>query len=185
MKKDLMEEDRDVQREEEKNRFWSKVTEIFSDHPTLAVTAAYVYLTAVGMVYSASLYSKFGINILDHSEIADFVLGAFKNLSAFFLGVAQAVLAIFFGMWWGRRVRVRYGAGPGAGPGARIKLRPVALTLTLTVIAYSVAIPYLYASFAASSIKDGEKTEMKVLYRSFKGSAGQATLSEVELIGAT
>jgi hypothetical protein len=96
----MMEEDREVQREEEKNSFWSKVTEIFSDHPTLAVTAAYVYLTAVGIVYSVALYSKFGINILDYSEIADFVLGAFKNLSAFLLGVFQAVFGIFLAKWY-------------------------------------------------------------------------------------
>jgi len=72
-------QDRDAQRDEQKNTRWGKVVEFLSNNPTLVLTLLYLYVTAIGLIYSAALYGKFGINIFDYSEIADFLLAAFKN----------------------------------------------------------------------------------------------------------
>jgi hypothetical protein len=76
--------DENAQGNEEKGSIWSKVAKVFSDNPTIVVTVLYAYVTGVGMIYSAALYGRFGINVFDYSEIADFLLAAFKNPVAFF-----------------------------------------------------------------------------------------------------
>jgi hypothetical protein len=60
--------------------------EFFLANPTVVLSLLYLYVTAIGMLYSAVLYGRFGINVFDYSEIADFLLAAFKNPVAFLSG---------------------------------------------------------------------------------------------------
>jgi hypothetical protein len=46
-------------------RRWDKIKGYLLDNPTLALTLLYLYVTAIGMSYSAVLYASFGINIFD------------------------------------------------------------------------------------------------------------------------
>ena len=78
----------------EENDFWDKLNRYFLDNPTLTLTLLYVYVTALGMLYSAVLYGRFGINIFDYSETADFLLAAFKNPLPFFLILVLAALVL-------------------------------------------------------------------------------------------
>jgi hypothetical protein len=55
-------------------------------NPTVVLSLLYLYVTGVGMLYSAVLYGRFGINVFDYSEIGDFLLAAFKNPVAFLSG---------------------------------------------------------------------------------------------------
>jgi hypothetical protein len=73
----------------QENNRWDEIKGFFLDNPTLALTLAYLYVTAIGMLYSAVLYGRFGINIFEHSEIVDFILAAFKNPIAILLGALQ------------------------------------------------------------------------------------------------
>lgn len=65
--------------------------EFFLANPTVVLSLLYLYVTAIGMLYSAVLYGRFGINVFDYSEISDFLLAAFKNPVAF---LAAGLLAI-------------------------------------------------------------------------------------------
>jgi hypothetical protein len=60
--------------------------EFFLANPAVVLSLLYVYVTAIGMFYSAVLYGRFGINVFDYSEIGDFLLAAFKNPVAFLSG---------------------------------------------------------------------------------------------------
>jgi hypothetical protein len=117
MVEELKEREEDAQKKEKQSRLWREVVGILSNNPTLAVTASYVYLTAVGLLYSASLYSWFGINILDYSEVPDFLLAAFKDLSAFIGGLAQIVFGGFIIVRFMVRNEVLYGDDPQKASG--------------------------------------------------------------------
>jgi hypothetical protein len=64
-------------------RLGDKAKKFLGNHPTLVLTLLYLYVTAIGIIYSAILYGRFGINIFDYAETADFLLAAFKNPIAF------------------------------------------------------------------------------------------------------
>src|SRR5215207_9949106 len=96
------EKDEDAQGNEQKDDSSGKVKEFFLDNPTLVLSLLYLYASAIGMGYSAVLYGRFGINIIDYSEISDFLLAAFKN-PTFFLLEAVLVFALPFSLvvsWW-------------------------------------------------------------------------------------
>ncbi len=58
------------------------------------------------------------------------------------------------------------------------------LGITMAV-GYSVALPLVFATVTASSIKHGERPAVAVHYRSFSSSAGQVKEPGLRLIGAT
>jgi hypothetical protein len=53
-------QDKEAQESGEKSR-WDKIRRFFLDNPTLAFTLLYIYAAAIGMLYSAVLYRRFGI----------------------------------------------------------------------------------------------------------------------------
>jgi hypothetical protein len=177
---------------------WDKIKGYLLDNPTLALTLLYLYVTAVGMLYSAVLYGRFGINIFDYSEIADFLLAAFKSpiaLVAAGIQVALLYMMTYIVMWWRTPERERDYEARAISPLEPVKsmlmARPpmlMARTRVLAVIFLAViflAGTCLFAIVRASSIKNGNKPTVEVRYRSFSGSAGQVTVPGLEFIGAT
>ena len=70
-----------------------QVKDFLGKNPTFVLTLLYLYATAIGMYYSAALYSKFGINIFDFAEMADFLLATFKNPIALLLELISRGMA--------------------------------------------------------------------------------------------
>jgi hypothetical protein len=156
---------------------WGPVMGFFRDHPTLVLSLLYLYATAMGIVYSFRLYRSFGINIFDYSEIADFLLAAFKNewVLANLVGQASVVIAAL-SVW-----RFYEARGLSSMWLATCRLWLIGLTYTCIV----VIVTYQTAISTASSIKYGETPAVDVWYRSFSGSAGQVKEPKLRLIGAT
>src|SRR5215217_6264203 len=170
--------------------------EFFLANPTVVLSLLYLYVTAIGMLYSAVLYGRFGINVFDYSEIGDFLLAAFKNPVAFLSG---GLLAAMGGALLSYRAAavIRF-AREGLEEAdveeqdvqsylALLRRRTViyAIVIAVTSVFTSFVLPYYSAGKTVSSIKAGEKPSVDVRYRSFKGSAGQVTVPSLELIGAT
>ena len=174
-------EDKGNQGSDQKDNSWGYLKEFFLANSTVVLSVLYVYVTAVGMLHSATLYRHFGITIFDFSEIGDFLLFAFKEPLALLVGVLQAFLYGAIALSTLRYIKV-YEA-----PNAIEKYKrwtTVALSATLIVLG-SVLPPYVTATLTASSIKHREHPTVDVRYRSFSGSAGQVTESDLKLIGAT
>jgi hypothetical protein len=91
MSEEPKQEDTVTQGNQEKANRGGAVKGFFHDNPTFVLTLLYLYATAIGIIYSSVLYGRFGINIFDYSEIADFLLAAFKNPVAL---VAAGVLVV-------------------------------------------------------------------------------------------
>lgn len=156
-------------------RRWDKIKGYLLDNPTLALTLLYLYVTAIGMFYSAVLYGSFGINIFDYSEIPDFLLAAFKAPAAFvFAGLQFSLLPAAFRLF-------------RANMNSEIPVGPTGILAVLVSSSFSVI--FIFASFdaeyVAGSIELGENQAVEVQYRSFSGSAGQVTVSGLQFIGGT
>jgi hypothetical protein len=174
--------------------------EFFLANPTVVLSLLYLYVTAIGMLYSAVLYGRFGINVFDYSEIADFLLAAFKNPVAFLSAGLLAAMAIALlslrrrhaldkdtqDIVSGETPPIVSGETPPYDPAhARRRVVIIAIIIVLTGLFSSFVLPYYSAGKKASSIKAGENPSVDVRYRSFKGSAGQVTVPGLGLIGAT
>jgi hypothetical protein len=194
---------RDAQgKEEEDNSWWgNKVKEFFLENPTLVLSLLYLYVTALGIFYSAALYTRFGINIFDYSEISDFLLAALKNpwalVPAGILVFGVLVARAYETLLLPARPRSNNGRDAAEAPAelrrrkeleryhARSYILVQVIVYATVFVLFSLVTPYLLAGFKASSIKDGETAAVDVRYRSFSGSAGQVTEPGLALIGAT
>jgi hypothetical protein len=185
MAEEPKQQDRDAQGTEQQDFSWRGFKEFFQANPTVVFTLLYLYVTAIGLLYSWVLYGKFGINIFDYSEIGDFLLAAFKNPIAL---VSAGVLAVMGAAWLSYRAsrledQVKWDEQLMESYSFATVL--IVISIAFAIVFGSLILPYLSASRSASSIKDGETREVDVRYRSFKGSAGQVTEPDLGLIEAT
>jgi hypothetical protein len=174
-------ENTDGQAGEKKPTRGYKAKDFISENPAFSLTLLYLYVTAVGFLYSVSLYGAFRINILDYSEVADLLLAAFKGplilttagaqilvfliLLALAKAVARKTRDKFLGVFWTER---------------RLRIAAV-----IAAVVFVITSSQMSGAWAASVIKDGKTPKQDVWYRTFKGSAGQVTESNLQLIGAT
>jgi hypothetical protein len=140
----------------------------------------YVYSTGIGIVYSYLIYSKFGINIFDYSEIGDFLLAAIKYPGillwlAFQLFVSPLVMWFF----------LRQVSANGTEEPAAIRARELVFGILVIIVLLST-VGYVFVSasnVAADTKKPNEPSPITVRYLS--GSADEVTESDLRLIGAT
>ena len=79
-----------------------KMFKIFEHDKTLFFTVSYLILTAIGMIFSGAYFLVFDINILDYSQISDFILIAFKDPFYLLFSVLTVILTIliyYFNKW--------------------------------------------------------------------------------------
>ena len=188
---------------QEQNKSHGFLLNFLESNTTAALTLLYVYVSAIGMLYSYFLYRDFGISIFDHSEIADFLLAAFRNPVALVSAIALASIAALIAHLSDHRVkeawrtlRQIFSSAKDKEIGVSVR-RSITLTMGAIIIVLgaiiivslfvvaSFALPAYFATRAASSIKQGETPTVDVRYRSFSGSSGQILEPDLRLIGAT
>jgi hypothetical protein len=215
MVEELNKVDRGAQGNERRDTSWSQIKDFFYKNPTFGLTLLYIYVSGIGIVYSWALYRRFGINIFDYAEIADFLLAAFKNPITF-LSPVPLILGVAVAVYTTRQTtqraeqavkeenqRTREANQRAREANIAAKKAPVEKPeepkdverhqggRTVGIIALAVFLVvflvflYSFAGNTASSIKDGENQAVDVRYRASSDSADQVTKSGLELIGAT
>jgi hypothetical protein len=167
------------QRHEQDPR-WIAIKQFFINNPTFVLTMLYLYATAVGLVSSATLFQAFGINFFEFAEIGDFLLTAFRTTPTAFLDLVLTVfvtLGIYAALDVGMRGRI---------PSYYFWYALIAMFCVLVVqLGVTMFVSYRQAYWKAEGIKQGETPTVDVRYRSFSGSAGQITETDLRLIGTT
>ena len=72
----------------------SWLAELVRNHPALLLTAAYIGLIFIGVIYEAFLFMRFRVNVLFYADAADFLLVPFREPLVMLVSVAPIPL------WW-------------------------------------------------------------------------------------
>jgi hypothetical protein len=65
---------------------------VFREHPALAITLGYLFVSAIGLLFSWALFRRFGVNFFLFADVGDFLMSAFREPMTFALaGSAVAV----------------------------------------------------------------------------------------------
>ncbi len=72
---------------------------LLRDHPALIFTIGYAVVSLVGMMFSWSLFRRFGVNVFDYAEVTDFLMAALREPMTFTLA-GGGVLMSWFIWWW-------------------------------------------------------------------------------------
>lgn len=83
--------------------FFSKAIKFLKQDFNTSLSVGYLSLVAIGMVFEGGLYLCFHINIVQYSDISDFLLAPFRN-PKILIFVTASVLLIYlitlFDEWW-------------------------------------------------------------------------------------
>lgn len=126
----------------------SPMARFLANHPGVGISALYIVSSAIGMLDSWSYYRQFNINIFFYSDLADFLLAAFRSPTAL-LVVGWAALVTALDQLGGRRVS-RTGSALRWLASRRYRQVSAALGIAMT-IAYIV----IYAEKRADWITEG------------------------------
>jgi hypothetical protein len=141
-----------------------KIIKIFEQDKTLFFTVSYLILTGIGMSFSGFYYLYFNINILEYSQISDFILIAFKDpfyILFFILTVGLAYSLYFLDKWLLKKFpkfwRLSHKFSPFS-PSANTYL----FTYGLLIFGYTIQSAIIYARYNVKNVKAGKGSHVKM-----------------------
>ncbi len=168
--------DKIAQGNEEATPLRDRVGRFLYDNPTFALTLIYIDLSGIGLLYAFLFYRQLGVQILDFTEVGDFLLIAFRFPIVILVALlSQAIALVFLAL---TSVVQRWNMG------IRLYLPVILVFLTGLMI---VGLAFWHAE----AIKQGGQSnmtihpKMTVQYRQFENSTGQVTIKGLTFVGAT
>ena len=153
-------------------------TGLVREHPGLLLTAGYLALTIVGLIYELWFFMYFRINILEYVETSDFLLAALRTPLVIVLSVLPLPLVwlLIRSNEWLRHRFPQYGSWDRRVLGTAGQRA----MWGLFVLIYAVLFTQLYAERVADRIKEGHGREVQVELAS-----GARFASRTLLLGTT
>jgi len=159
------------------------------DNPGLVLSALYLLLSAVGLLYQFLFFRRFQLNVLEFSDAADFLMVVVREP----LTVAMASMGWFFYwgyMWsslraagWFLKRWPRWRKDPAKLAASREKARKMVPSAQLMFIAtYAVLFTLLYSNWQARRAREGNFPRVTV---QFKTDAISQPPFEATLLGTT
>jgi hypothetical protein len=144
------------------SRRWRRWLE--TEHLGLAITLAYLFLAAVGMLHRGFVLLYFRINLLDYAEPSDLLLAALRDPLVVLVCIAPIPLvALYFrGAQWLRR---RYPGSVWTTGGARARefeRKHRDALYVASVILWALAFSLQYASKVAHDLRGGRGRRVQV-----------------------
>ncbi len=144
---------------------------VFENDKTLFFSVSYLLLTAIGMIFSGAYFLIFDINILDYSQVSDFILIAFKDpfYLLFTLMTVILIVSIYYLNKW---LMIKF-------PKFFIRQEEKIMTrwfkqtgsyyfwsYMLVLLLYIPESAYIYARYKSKEIKAGKGQAVQIYYNS-------------------
>ena len=133
---------------------------LLRDNPGLALTLGYIMASLVGLLFSWSLLHRFGLNIMDYTEVTDFLTAALREPLTFVVA-GSAIPVVYLLRWLAGKERVYWQRHP---PNNKLLQRYCnmadqayrdPLTEVFVFVAYAFLFISLYSDWKAEQIQAG------------------------------
>ena len=160
------------------------------DNPGLVLTGAYVLASLIGIAYTFTFFRRFRINVLDFTEVTDFLVVVIREPATIALALSSVPLYWLYmrtTMPWMNRLRKRWPAI--AGDPAKFQERLVMArriapyTQVAFVIVYAGLFLLIYSAWQASRVRAGSYPKVTVELKTETGVSGQPITAT--LLGTT
>ncbi|MEA5405062.1 hypothetical protein VB776_19160 [Arcicella sp. DC2W] len=145
-----------------------KIGTVFENDKTLFFTVSYLILTAIGMVFSVAYFLAFGINVLDYSQISDFILIAFKD--PFYLIFSCLTILFTIGIYyfnkWAMFKFPKLFTWQETKLGFKQSANYYFFGYLLVLLLYIPEAAYLYSMYKSKEVKTGKGQIVQVYYNS-------------------
>lgn len=135
----------------------------FRDHPGLLLTASYLLLIIIGLIYEVWLFQRFRINILYYAEATDFLLVPFREPLVMLVTVSPIPLYVLYmrvARWIGTRLPL-FGARYREYLKNPRRIRDLVLSV-IAVFLWAIVFSAYYAKFVEQSIREGRRRNVTV-----------------------
>jgi hypothetical protein len=171
-------------------RYWYPLGRFFREHPAVVGSLLYVGITIVGVVYSWTLFKRFGINIFDYAETNDFLFAAFRDPAVFAISIGTLLVASLsqIGTLLAVNFILRRRLQTELAGVAVIRSFLIALVFVLPIFVFitSIAVANLFGNRTADSLlSPTDEPLTSVQYRATSGSDEQAKETDLRVIGTT
>ncbi len=145
------------------------VAKLLRNNPGLTLTLGYVTASLVGLLFSWSLLRRFGLNILDYTEVTDFLIAALREPLTFVVA-ASAIPVVYLLRWLAGLERKFWQRHPPRTAMLKRYTRlaerayrdPLAETFIL--LAYAFLFIMLYSEWKADQIRagNGQRVDIEI-----------------------
>lgn len=142
------------------------------DNPGLVLTGAYVIASILGMAYVFQFFRRFRINVLEFTEVTDFLMVVIREPATIALALSSIPLYWLYmrtTMPWFQRMQRRWPKLQGdlAKRQARLALarKMVPYTQAAFIIVYAMLFMLLYSAWQASRVRAGSYPKVTVEYK--------------------
>jgi hypothetical protein len=140
------------------------LAERIGEHSGLALTALYLVLIGIGMMYEWWLFRRFGVNVLYYAEAADFLLVPFREPLVMLVSLAPIPLFLLYSRvftWLGRRIWRRPKKEVAPETAARLRRTTRGLN-ALAMLLWSIAATAEFAEWVSRRIRDGHRASVRI-----------------------
>jgi hypothetical protein len=142
------------------------------DNPGLVLTGAYVLASLIGMAYIFHFFRRFRINVLEFTEVSDFLVVVVREPATIALALSSIPLYWIYmrtTMPWMQRVQRRWPKLQGSLARRQQKLvmarRMAPYVQAGFIIVYAMLFMLLYSGYQASRVRDGRFPVVTVEYK--------------------
>ena len=142
-----------------------RLLEVLQSHPALVITGVYLFLTAVGLLYSTLFFRQLGMHFSDYAQPEDFLMAALKEplLIVLVVGSIGLVYLLFRLDFWLRERYAWYDTFLGNQWMERINYHPA--MIGFVVLVYAFLFTFIYADVVATRAQNGERRTVSVELR--------------------
>jgi len=79
-------------------KFFSNAYSFLKEDISVSLSISYIVLVTIGMLFNAAFYMRFNINIIEYSDLSDFLLAPFKDPAILLFSIASIVLIYLFSL---------------------------------------------------------------------------------------
>ena len=170
--------------------YFKRAIELVRDHPGIALSAGYGVVSLIGIMFSWSLFSQFGITYFQYADISDFLLAAIREPMTFIMAASAIVVAMLL-------IRMSYGSQKFyrrymdkfflfRWAYAIDRFGTTGIGFIFVLIAYTFLFITMYGAWKSRQIRDGEGTKIRVTMTSEATAAlGEQTGKPLTLLGTT
>ena len=139
---------------------------LLAEHPAIVMTVGYLVISLLGMSYEWVQFRFFSINFFHYADVADFLMGAFREPITFVLfltALATGWLVHIYNRWeldWFARHPAT--SWLGRTYFALVSSRSYRATPAIFFIGYSVMFIWVYSYNRAEALREGEGDTIRV-----------------------
>lgn len=152
--------------------FFKSIAQFLKKDISLALSLSYIALIAIGIIFNSAYYLFFRINIIQYSDISDFLLAPFRDPFILIFTIGTIVFVHYnniFDHWLEEKhPEIHQVFYKGLDKEKFQKWYSSSNGMSLVIVFYVCSIAMLYARFQATKVKDGENNYIHVVTKDNK-----------------